>query len=349
MLLAVDPASLATATFSVFTESAVNAGTVGHIPILDQMAVRYFVAADTDIAGKAIEPAPSSSTVTLAPEKHARCEPLSGPLRAVTIRVAEPLRSLGPAGVTVHVSLHTPRGNLTGARYMRDGLNSASLISIAIPGEDLTTSDSVTPDVWASGVSGTFALHGNGVALSCGEVVPTPDELKLVSSAAGAIIYQRLTSLPRIRWASASLVQPNPVARVAQLKAGIGPDAVVLNTAGPAASGRSASVRVTADDGDTIAVTADASGMGYLVVADSLQQPGWLATVDGKSVRLLPADHAMVAVPVSAGHHQVELSYVVPGQLTGILVTGGGLTVCVGIVAFWWWRRRSDRAPQPRI
>jgi Bacterial membrane protein YfhO len=344
LLHAVDPASSASATFSDFTTEAVNAGTVGHIPILDQMAVRYFVASDSDIAGTKIDTPPVSTTVNLAPGQHARCESVVGPLRAVTINVAGPLRSASHAGVTVHAIVHTLRGDLTGARYLPRGLSSATSISVAIPGEDLAAADPVAVDVWASGVSGTFALRGSGLLLSCGKIAPIHDGLKLVSSGDGTIVYQRLTSLSRIRWASRSLVQIDPAARVAQLKAGISPDAVLLNTAGPVASGRSAGVQVTSQDGDTVAATVHALGAGYLVVADSMQQPGWSAKVDGRPVPLLPAQEAMVAVPVSAGVHRVELSYTVPGQQTGIMVTGGALVVCLGIVIFGW--RRLRRRPR---
>jgi len=347
LLHAVDPDSLRSPTFSDFGAKAVNAGSVGHIPILDQMAVRYFVATDFDIAGTQIKPPASPTTVPLASDEHAECAPVSGPIRAVTVNLAGQLRGAGQAGATVHVTVHTPRGDLTGARYLGSGLKSPAAISVAIPGEELTTADPVTADVWVSGASGTVSLQGTKTALSCGEVVPIQDGLKLVSSAAGAIVYQRLTSLPRIRWASTMSVQTDPAARVGQLTAGISPDAVVLNTPGPAASGEPAKVRVTTDDGDTIAATVDAAGVGYLVVADSLQQPGWSATVDGKPATILPADNAMVAVPVAAGVHGVELSYTVPGQRTGALVTGGAFVVCLGIVALWWWRRRSDQSAEP--
>lgn len=349
LLLAVDPNMLWSPTFSWFTPEVLNSRTAGDIPILDQMAVRYFVAAPSDLAGRRIRPRASSTTVTLASDQHAKCRPAKGPLRAVTVNVTEPLRVAGQAGATVHVVLHTPRGDLTGARYFPDDRRSAKAlgagknISVAIPGEDLTGADPVTADVWASGVSGTFALRGRGAGLSCGKVVPIPDGLKLVSSADGAIVYERLTSQPRIRWASKRSVRTDPAARVARLKAGISPHSVVLNVPASAASGKSAKVRVTADDGDTIAATVDAAGMGYLVVADSLQQAGWAATVDGRPVALLPADNAMVAVPVLAGVHHVKLTYSVPGLGTGVLVTGGAFMICLGIVALWW-RRRSDQS-----
>jgi hypothetical protein len=352
LLHAVDPASSRTATFSDFTDKAVNAGTVGHIPILDQMAVRYFVAADSDIAGRRIAPPASSGKVILASGQRAECVPARGPLRALTVTVTGTLHSAGPAGVTVHVTLHTPRADLTGARYLGVGPVFPRSISVAVPAEDLGAAVSDIAEVWVSGASGTFALQGSRATLTCGEILPIRDGLKLVSSAAGAIIYQRLTSLPRIRWASATLVLTGQAARVARLKAGISPDAVVLDVPGPAASGESAKVLVTTDDGDTIAATVDAAGMGYVVVADSLQQPGWSAKVDGTQVALLPADNAMVAVPVTAGVHRVELSYTVPGQRAGTLVSGGAFMVCLAIVAWWWGRpphhHRATSAPPPR-
>jgi len=95
LLGAVDPLSQKTVTFSLFTSKVVNAGTVGDIPILDQMSVRYFVAADSDIAGTKIDPPASSSRVSLASDQHAVCALKSGPLRAVTITVPGDLRPDG--------------------------------------------------------------------------------------------------------------------------------------------------------------------------------------------------------------------------------------------------------------
>lgn len=347
LLRAVDPLAQKTVTFSLFRSEVVNAGTVGHIPLLDQMAVRYFVAADSDIAGTKIDPAHSLARVALTSDQHARCAPASGPLRAVTVTFAGPMQIAAQSGATLHVTLHTPRGDLSGARYFPKSLKSPAAIPVAIPGEELTNADPVTADVWVSGARGTFVLEGSRTALSCGEIVPIRDGLKLVSSASGAIVYQRLTSLSRIRWASSAVVQTDPAKRVSSLRAGISPNTVLLDTAGPGASGESAKVRVTSADGDTLAADVDAAGAGYLVVADSLQQPGWSATLDGEPVVLLPADHAMVAVAVPAGVHRVVLNYTVPGQRTGIVLTGGALLVCLAISALWWRRRRRPLRGHP--
>jgi hypothetical protein len=347
LLGAVDPLAQKTVTFSLFRSEVVNAGTVGHIPLLDQMAVRYFVAADSDIAGTKIDPPRSLTSVALTSDQHARCAPASGPLRAVTVTFAGPMQIAAQSGATLHVTLHTPRGDLSGARYFPKSLKSPAAIPVAIPGEELTSADPVTADVWVSGARGTFVLEGSRTALSCGEIVPIRDELKLVSSASGAIVYQRLTSLSRIRWASRAVVQTDPAKRISSLRAGIGPNTVLLDTAGPGASGKPAKVRVTSADGDMLAADVDAAGAGYLVVADSLQQPGWSARLDGRPVALLPADNAMVAVAVPAGVHRVVLNYTVPGQRTGIVLTGGALLVCLAISALWWRRRRRPLKGHP--
>ena len=64
---------------------------------------------------------------------------------------------------------------------------------------------------------------------------------------------------------------------------------------------------VRTDDGDHVVADVQASGSGYVVVADEIQD-GWSARVDGHPAELRDADHALVAVAVPAGHHTVELS-----------------------------------------
>jgi Bacterial membrane protein YfhO len=137
-------------------------------------------------------------------------------------------------------------------------------------------------------------------------------------------------------------VQTDARARVAELQAGIGPTSVLLDIAAPAAEKKPATVQVTSGDGDRLAATVDAAGAGYLVVADSLQQPGWAATLDGNPADLIPANHAMVAVRVPAGVHRVELTYTVPGQRSGLWISGGSL-LAVGAILFLSWRRRRAR------
>jgi Bacterial membrane protein YfhO len=343
LLHAVDPASQVTPTFSDFSEKAVNASSAGHIPLLDQMAVRYFVATDSDVVGKQA-PAPATrGTVRLAADQVVQCRLSAGPLRAVTVNFSGPLTG-SSLGAIVHVRVHTPAGDITGARSLGAGLSAPAPVSVAVPGEDVSAATAATAQVWVSGASAPFALAGEAGIPACGTVTPVADGLKLVASDAGAIVYQRLTSLPRIRWASTSRVQTDPNARVAELKAGIGATTVLLDTAAPASENKPATVKVTAGDGDRLAATVNATGAGYLVVADSMQQPGWTATIDGRPTELVPADNAMVAVRVPAGLHQVEMTYTVPGQRSGLLISGASL-LAFGFVLLWW---RRPRRAQPR-
>jgi len=344
LLHAVDPTSQITPTFSDFNSKRVNASNVGRIPLLDQMAVRYFVATDRDIVG---EPAPApatSGTVKLAIDEKVQCPLAAGPLRAVTVRLASPLAGSTGAGATVHVRIHTTSGDITGARSLGEGVTAPAPISVAVPGEDVPAATQSSADVWVTGASAPFALDGDAGIPACGTVTPTADGLKLVASDAGAIVYQRLTSLPRIRWASISRVQTDANKRVAELKAGIGPTSVLLGAAARSSDGKPATVKVTAGDGDRLAATVTASGAGYLVVADSMQQPGWTATIDGKSTELVPANNAMVAVRVPTGLHQVEMTYAVPGQRSGIIISGISLAVFGAILLLCWRRRRPSRS-----
>jgi hypothetical protein len=347
LLQAVDPASQITPTFSDFNLKTVNASSVGHIPLLDQMAVRYFVASDFDIVGKQAPAPKTSGTVRVAADQVVQCPLSAGPLRAVTVNFAGPLAGSTGAEAIVHVRIQTPSGNITGARSLGGGLARPAKVSVAVPGEDVSAASATSAEVWVSGTSAPFTLAGDGGIPACGTVKPQPDGLKLVASNAGAIVYQRLTSLPRFRWASTSRVQVNATTRVAELKAGIGPTSVLLDIAAPASENKPATVKVSAGDGDRLAATVDATGAGYLVVADSMQQPGWTATIDGKPTELLPADNAMVAVRVPTGVHQVELTYTVPGQRSGILISCASLLVVAALLLLWRRRRASHGHRRP--
>jgi hypothetical protein len=341
LLNAVDPTSQITPTFSDFNAKTVNASTVGSIPLLDQMAVRYFVATDSDIVGMDVPAPVTRGTMTLAADKVVTCPLPAGPLRAVTVRLVSSLAGSTGVGATVHVRIHTSRGDIDGARSLGEGVTAPTLLSVAVPGENVPTDAKSSAQVWVTGARAPFILAGDATTPSCGIVAPTADGLKVVASSAGAIVYQRLTSLPRIRWASTSRVETNPSRALAELKAGIGSTSVLLESAALASDNKPATVTVTAGDGDQLAATVKATGAGYLVVADSMQQPGWAATVDGRPAELVPANTAMVAVHVPAGLHQIKMTYTVPGQRSGVIVSGASLAVFAAILFLWWRRRRS--------
>lgn len=86
------------------------------------------------------------------------------------------------------------------------------------------------------------------------------------------------------------------------------------------------------DAGMSLAVT-DNPVDTYLVVTRSYY-PGWQATVDGKSVPILPANVNQEAIPVTHGDHHVQLTYNPGSVKTGALVTGIFLIVVLCLIAF---------------
>ncbi|MDQ3456412.1 MAG: hypothetical protein M3513_13345, partial [Actinomycetota bacterium] len=173
-------------------------------------------------------------------------------------------------------------------------------------------------------------------------VGPADDGLRLVEVADGVTIWERSGALPRIRWADRTEVitdQADRLAEVAQQQIPAG--TVVLNDAGPDGDGRPAAIQVVEDSGDTVRLQVDAQGAGYVVVADAIQD-GWAAELDGADVPIVAADHALGAVYVEAGEHDLVLSYEPPGRDVGVLVSAGALLVLMALlVPARLLRRRS--------
>jgi hypothetical protein len=163
--------------------------------------------------------------------------------------------------------------------------------------------------------------------------------LDLVENVVG---YRRLTVLPRIRWAGTGIMVPGPSDRVRILERGVDPDAVVLGEMAPPGSGSEAKMRVLEDSGDEIRVRVATPGPGYVVVADPLQE-AWEAEVDGEPVALHSADHAVVAVLVPEGGHEVRLVYDPPGWRVGLAVAAASLLVLLGAAVVARPRRARGR------
>jgi hypothetical protein len=340
LLRAVDPGVMQTPTFADFG-SSLSSSTIGHQPILDIMGVKYFVLSPGDLAGIA-EPVPDVAGSASTSAGPVFCSLPAQPIRGVTVRLTEPLIPSNPTqGVTVNVVVRDGGHTISSGHYLTGAASARSLLSIAVPGEDIPTSGAMTVSFSESGARGPLDVSGSGTSAACAAVAPRSDGLKLVFADPGSIVYERLNALPRIRWATNAVVIPSPSARLAALARGIPSDQVVLDRPGPLGSGQSAAVTVTNDSGNRISAEVNALGGGYLVVADAMQQPGWSVQVDGKAAGLVPADHAMVAVYVPAGHHRVDISYSAPGQVLGFGISLVALMVSVALVA-WdvWWRPR---------
>jgi len=69
---------------------------------------------------------------------------------------------------------------------------------------------------------------------------------------------------------------------------------------------------------------------GYLVLAYTYY-PGWSATVDGQPAEIVRADYALLAVPVEAGQHRVELTYRPLSFILGAAISSLAVLATVGL------------------
>lgn len=175
--------------------------------------------------------------------------------------------------------------------------------------------------------------------VTAGAVAPLPE----VFAADGVRVYERPDALPRLRWASDALVVADASERLAKVAdTALPADTVVLDAPGGPTDGRPAEVEVLEDSGDTVRVRVSAGGAGYLVVADNVRTD-WVATVDGNAVPVVPADHALGAVHVDGGDHEIELRYSPRGRTTGtwLSLAAAVLLVAAAIPPRFWRRRRE--------
>ncbi len=93
---------------------------------------------------------------------------------------------------------------------------------------------------------------------------------------------------------------------------------------------------------ERVVVDTQASGPSILVLTDAWY-PGWEARVDGKKVDVLRADHALRAVALPAGSHQVEFEFRPRSLEVGAGISGATAVVVVGWLALVAVRARRRR------
>jgi hypothetical protein len=284
-------------------------------PILDRLSVRYFVVpANLAVFGRRERAAPVQDM--FHDPLIIEAEAPAGPLRAVLLRLARPWA--GPAGrviVTVQDGSAEPASR--GSREIFPG-QPAGWFQVPVPEPRCPAGCAKRLSVSVRVPSGDPQAVGPeraAISVMMGE----EDGLRvdIVSNVVG---YRNRDVLPRIRWAGSAVVEEDGPQRVRLLAAGMPEDQVLLSVPGPPGSGQEADLEVLEDSGDVIRVGVDAEGDGYLVVADPLQH-GWVAELDGASVPLRAADHALVAVHVPQGSHVVEIRYEPPGRQLGLGVS----------------------------
>ena len=301
-------------------------------PVLDRLAVRYYVvnSGEPPIYGDDRElrdPAGSSGVYELRPGEPVTI-PLDGPARALGFDMVE---APDPGGQRPRLEseLLDAEGNVLarGTQRIYPWIEAGPWhLPVAGDGAEGTVAARVTL-VDAERPVKVEEYDGSPLAYL---VLPEDDGLELVQADATAI-YERTTALPRIRWASAAIVEPDADRRLDLLDdRDVPASTVVLSEPGPEPSGAPADVEILEDSGNRIRATVDAAGDGYLVVADALQR-GWKATLGGEEVELRDADHAIVAVAVPEGTHEIELSYTPPHQREGLLIAAASALVLVGL------------------
>ncbi len=314
-------------------------------PVLDRLAVtHYMVSAEGVPYGEQHVDNGDGTTVTITPGTPLRHRfTASGPLRGIGF---VPQLLLTPPKPTsrIQITLRDGTGRTVAeadkiVRKMAPG----TVFYVPLAAEQVTAGTALTVEIGVTGpVAIPVAARAGAPAVST--VTSVDDGLRLVYDDS-AVIYQRSHALPRVRWASDVVVEPDAGARLKLLSTGgVGADQVVLDAAGPAAEGKPAQVTWLDDGVDEMSVRVSAQGAGYLVVADAIQR-GWSATVDGEPAELVPADHGIAAVAVPAGEHTVRLAYTVPYGNLGGWISGLTALLLVGIAGVEWWRRRPSPDP----
>lgn len=59
---------------------------------------------------------------------------------------------------------------------------------------------------------------------------------------------------------------------------------------------------------------------------------GWRANVDGEQTEILRGNYMFMAIPLSAGYHQIELNYCTPGLKVGVFVSAISFVILLGLL-----------------
>jgi len=100
--------------------------------------------------------------------------------------------------------------------------------------------------------------------------------------------------------------------------------ALLLQAAEVSPSAGADTVEVTYDSPGQLSLQTASDGAGVLIVSEAYF-PGWGAVVDGHAAPLLRADGAVIALPLSAGAHHIELTYQPLTLQIGAGLSGVGL------------------------
>lgn len=337
LLVAVDPDVMVSATYSTLTALTDESLTS---PVLDQLAVKYVVAAPGSPVVGIPEEAEGEESMAVA---SAAVGEVTGTVRSVMVDIQENVDA-----AAVQLELVAQDGTVLGTSERRADVGRAVF---TFP--DLEVDGTATVRLTTSGGADAHvvvrATSAGSAALTL--MRPSGNGIHLVFTD-GADVYGRDTVLDRVRWAGTAVLEQTAATRVDLLASGdLDPGSVLLQDADLplTRSTRTAGVDLVRDDPGAITVRVDAAEDGWLVVADSWAGGGWWATVDGVATRTVVADHALGAVAVPSGEHTVELTYRAPGLRPGIAVSVATAVVVLLVLMLPPVVRRARRRPAPEV
>jgi Bacterial membrane protein YfhO len=173
------------------------------------------------------------------------------------------------------------------------------------------------------------------------------DELP-TTSAGAAFIHENARALPRARLAGRPYYaadEQSAFQTLHRLGRRLRDRLVVEDPSHPLSSDAAVAgtAAIVEDLPERVVVTVDAGAPAYLVLTDTFD-PGWSATLDGRSAAIRPAYVAFRAVYVPEGKHTVVFTYRPAGFELGLAVTGCGIVLAL----FCWFLRwhLGDLAPE---
>lgn len=160
-----------------------------------------------------------------------------------------------------------------------------------------------------------------------------------------AVFYERSGARPRVELATSVVGISDPAERLKALSDSRHVGTTMLDHELPLMGLEGGTVELVEDRSDRIAIEVDALGPGYVVIRDA-NAPGWTATVDGRAVEILHADHAYRAIEVPEGSSTVELAYRPRSRRVGFFLAATTLISLgfAGILGLY--RRRSQSAKE---
>ena len=88
-------------------------------------------------------------------------------------------------------------------------------------------------------------------------------------------------------------------------------------------------------------VNCDADRTLFTTIPD---EKGWTVYVDGQKSDYIVTAEALIAIPLSAGYHKVEMKFTTAGYPAAILLSLAGVIIFAGIILLWLKRNPRDRA-----